>query len=165
MSSRVGKIGANDLPDELSLQDSPEGLYVAALELADTGDDRTATSKWIDLGGIATNGQLLNTLNPVSLDANTALAYVASGHNLVFFDTGAGEILTIPGAAVAGAGANIWVKNISGANALTITPSAGLIEGGATLTLAINQGVIIASNGTGWYVIAHYDGSLDDLLV
>lgn len=165
MSARVGNFGADNLPDSISLQNSAEGTYIAALTLTGEDDEREVDSTWVPVGVVAANGKLLGALNPVSLSANTVLAYAASGYNLVFFDTGAGEVLTIPGAAVAGAGASIWVKNLSGTEALTITPAAGQIEGGATLSLAANQGVQIASNGTAWYVIAHYDGSLADLLV
>lgn len=72
-------------------------------------------------------------------------------------NTDAARAVAIPSPVLAGTGAEILVKDTSGAagtNAITVTPVAGLIDGVASYDIASNSGfVMLRSDGVSWLVV------------
>lgn len=99
-----------------------------------------------------TPGTILGSF-PVNLQTGTTYAIVSSDRcKFVKFSNAAAVAATLPGTVLP----NGWATFVEdrGAGGLTITPSAGQIDGGSSVTLARNVPAIIFSDGSNYHVFA-----------
>lgn len=90
------------------------------------------------------------------VNSKTATYTIASTDNekLVKFSSGSGVVANLPQPGTSSIDGNfvVWIANV-GAGSVTITPASSQIDGGATLSLTTNQGVIIFNDGTNYWSV------------
>jgi hypothetical protein len=106
-------------------------------------------------GVLGTTGVVQDALTVLGALAGTYLAR-STAYTLAVTDRGklidatGTWTLSLPAAATAGAGFSFLIRNL-GAGTITIDPSgAELIDGSATIPVAVGQGGIVMSTGTAW---------------
>jgi hypothetical protein len=84
-------------------------------------------------------------------------------------DTSNSETVDIPSAEDAGVGAEILVKDTSGAagsEPITVTPESGDIDGAASYSIASDYGFVkLRSDGFGWLVVAQSAPPLNSIVL
>lgn len=105
-------------------------------------------------GGTITTTGTIALSQPVNNQTGTSYAIQNSDcGNLVTFSNAGTVTATI---AQAGSGGNFisgWSSHLEnrGAGAVTVTPSTSTIDGGTSITLSTNQGVVLFSDGTNYF--------------
>lgn len=104
-------------------------------------------------------GNLSSKIQTISASTTT----LDETYSVILADTSSNSVeLDLPAAANS-TGIQYTIKKISASNNLVIDPNGSEnIEGGSTsITISTNNvAVTIACNGTAWYIIGHFDGSL-----
>lgn len=108
----------------------------------------------------ATNKEYVDahtTINVPLIVTGPAAATLDDADRLVFFDAAADNITaSLPDAADV-AGIEFILRRVdSSIKTVTLTPVAGDIEGGASLLMDLNEGIILVSDGTDYWITAHY---------
>ena len=128
---------------------------IATQTILGNGSGSTASPVALTLSGnlIATStglttGQIINAIAGTSWSVSSTDA-----GKLLVFNNAAAVAVTLPGGATLGTGFSFDVQN-KGAGTVTVTPSAGTINGATTLTVATNQGCTLSSDGANYQVSA-----------
>ncbi len=100
--------------------------------------------------------QRTDSIGTINAQTGTTYTFVFSDRGkLVTFSNGSSVAATLPQATASGSFRSGWTAfawNL-GAGTVTITPTTSTINGGATLTLATNEGATIFSNGANYSAI------------
>lgn len=90
----------------------------------------------------------------------TAVNYTATlaDYNVLVLAAGGAVGITLPSAVLAGRGRIFRVYKDAAAQTITITPAAGLIDGGASTTLATGaiHGKMFVSDGANYFTLSAY---------
>lgn len=101
-----------------------------------------------------------NTSNTVR--SSTAAANTLTNNDYVLLLTpGAATAVTLPSGLLVQPGRQYTVYKTAAAFTVTITPAAGLIDGGANTTLITGQvhAKTFVSDGTNWFTVHEYDAA------
>lgn len=102
-------------------------------------------------GGPITTTGTLSQSEPVNVQTGTSYTFLSSDCGKLVSQSNAGAIAdTLPAASVLGLGYYFDVQD-TGTGTITLTPTTSTIDGASSLTIATNQGVRIASNGTNYF--------------
>jgi hypothetical protein len=111
-----------------------------------------ASASALSGAGIKAISTTLNQSVPPTLEGAVPFTVVDSDRARAIISTAGAGVANLPDPAVVGSDWFILLRN-SGSGDLTVTPAAGVIDDGATLTMAPGESAIILTNGTDYFTV------------
>ncbi len=115
-----------------------------------SGTTNADASALAGYGIVAQAGQLSQSMPPSSINTSTTLNAGYRAYLVIW--TGGSGTVTLPSAVTSGSNWFVNVKN-GGSGTLTVNGGGTNIDGSSTVSVAVNEGFTIASNGTVYYTI------------